>query len=186
LSIVGCGGGGAEQPPAPADTGSASPAAAPAAPGGGGVPVAQITDRSDLTTESFIPFKVEGVPAEVQQRLDTKQAMLLFFFNSAQLQTDDLRSQINIVIKQNQGNIDLLSYDLSKYTSFDASGNVEVDQAGLLQDKKAMEAVKFGRAVGVDQVPYIVIIDDQGYRIFTGRGFLDAKTLGREVQRAVR
>lgn len=181
LIIAGCGGGGAETTPPPASTGTGvvtTPNLAGATQG--------ITDRSALSTETFKPFVAEDMPADVQKLLDTKQAMLLFFYNPAQLQTDDLRSQINAVIKQNRGNIDLLTFDLSKYSSMDASGNVQVDTDALLADKKSVEAVRFAKDIGVDYVPYIVIVDDQGYEIFWSRGFIDAQLLERQVQRAVR
>lgn len=182
LAVVGCGGG--EEPATPAaDTGAQAPVAPPVTPG---AQAAAVTDRSALSGETFEPFKVENVPANVQQRLETRQAMLLFFYNPAQLQTDDLREQINDVVSENRGNIDLLAYDLSKYTSVTASGYVEVEQEALLEDTKATEAVRFARAAGVDHVPFIIIVDDQGHKIFWSRGFIDARLLDRQIQRAVR
>jgi glutaredoxin len=144
-----------------------------------------MADRSEATSETFEPFP-EGadIPAAVAERLDRKQAMLLLFYNSAQKQTDDLREQVDSVVSDNKGLIDLITYDLGKYTSVDAEGNVKVKEEDLSADEKAQEAVRFAREIGVDQVPYIVIVDDQGYRIFWSRGFIDAELLERQVQRA--
>lgn len=188
LTLVGCGGGGEEQA---ADTGateqSAQPAPAPApAPTGGTIAVADI-DRSALSTETFEPFTIEGeLPPAVATRLQTKQAMLLFFYNNELEVTDDLRDEIDRVVDDNRGNIDLLTYDLSKHTDLNEDGSVKIDTAKLQGDPRGQQAVRFAREVGVDHVPYILIIDDQGYKIFWSRGFIDAELLERQVQRAAR
>jgi hypothetical protein len=40
--------------------------------------------------------------------------------------------------------------------------------------------------LNVDHVPYIIIVDDQGYEVFRHRGFIDSELLERQVQRAGR
>lgn len=181
LSLVGCGGGGEEEAAAPPDAG----AAAPPPPPPGAEAVAVIPDRSAQASETFEPFPAgEFVPAAVQERLETDQAMLLFFYNSDQEVTDDLRKQVNSVVADNRGLIDLVTYDLGKSTSIDDDGGIEVDQEKLAKDENAQQAVRFARELGVDHLPYIVIVDQQGYRIFWARGQVDRDVLDRQVQRA--
>jgi thioredoxin-related protein len=181
LGLVGCGG---EEPPAETPTDAAAPAPAPApapAADGGAAPVA---DRSDLSAEVFVPFpNDDSVPAAVKERLDNNQAMLLFFYNSEQEVTDDLRAEIDKVAEDNKGLVDLLTYNVGKNTKIDAEGNVVVDPE-LANDENAQEAVQFAHQIGVDHLPYVVVVDEQGYEIFYSRGFIDEELLGRQVERA--
>lgn len=181
LSLAGCGGG--EEPPAT----TAPTTQVPPPPPGTAVPTAEATDnRSFMATETFVPFTIAGdMPVAVQERLDTNQAMLLLFFNKEQESTDEVRSQVNEVLDDYRGNIDLIAYDLGKYTTT-VDGVVSVEDEGLNADEKGKEAVGFARQVGVDHVPYIVIVDNQGYKIFWSRGFIDTELLGRQVYRATR
>lgn len=180
LSLAGCGGGG-EEPTAQPTT---APPAAPPTPTS--QDVQPIPDRSQGASETFEPFRLQSPPpAAVAERLRTRQAMLLFFYDSSQQVTDDLRDQIDDVVAENRGLIDLIAYDLGKYASVDASGVVKIDPR-LEKDQNAQQAARFAREVGVDHLPYTVIVDDQGYRIFSARGFIDAQLLERQVQRASR
>jgi hypothetical protein len=184
LSVAGCGGGGEEEAAAPPADSAAVPAPPPADTDVNAVPIA---NRSEAASETFEPFPdTIEIPEAVAERLDRKQAMLLLFYNGAQEQTDDLRSQVDAVIDDNLGLIDLISYDLGKYTSIDSDGIVVVKEEELAEDANAQQAVSLARELGVDHVPYIVIVDDQGYRIFWSRGFIDTDLLERQVQRAAR
>ncbi len=181
LSLAGCGGGGEAPPPE-----AATPAPAPVT---AAAPAAEIPnpldDRSSLSTETWVPFSVEGtLPVAVQQRLDEKQAMILFFYNGAQAQTDDLREQVDTAVEDNAGQIDLLAYDLGKATSIDKNGVVVVDETQLAAGSPAAEAARLARQVGVKQTPYLMIIDDQGYLIFWNIGYIDSDLLTRQIQRA--
>jgi len=179
--LVGCGGGGEETATeAPAET--AAPAPAPAPTDGESTQV--MADRSDASAEVYEPMPSgEGVPASVIERLDNGQAMVLFFYNSAQDVTDDVRKQVDIVADDNTGLVDLISYDLGKYTKVDSSGAVKVNEEALANDPKGQEAVQFARQLGVDHVPYLVVVDEAGYEIFWSRGFIDSELLDRQVQR---
>lgn len=187
LTLAGCGGGGEEAPTTTAPTTTQPPAAPAAAPVAAGRPGETTIDRSTMSTESFVPFQIEGdMPLAVKERLDTEQAMLIFFYNGAQKSTDDLRSQVNAVLDEYRGNIDLITYDLGKYTSTNATGIAIVDVEKLAGDEKGKEAVRFARQVGVNHLPYIIIVDNQGFKIFTVWGFIDEQLLSRQVYRATR
>jgi len=185
LALVGCGGGGEEQA---ADTGTnaaaPAPAPAPAPTPAGGAPASPVADRSDLSAEVFIPFpNDDSVPSAILERLENNQAMLLFFYNSEQDVTNDVRKEIDKVAEDNNGLIDLLTYNVGKNTKVDANGNVVVDPE-LANDENAQEAVQLAHQIGVDHLPYVVIVDEQGYEIFYSRGFIDEELLGRQVERA--
>ncbi|HSK46398.1 MAG TPA: hypothetical protein VLA05_00165 [Coriobacteriia bacterium] len=182
LTLVGCGGGGEEEAAAPPPE-QAAPAPAPA-PVDGQV-ASPIADRSDLSGEVFVPFPTgEGVPSAVQERLDTNQAMLLLFFNADQEVTDEVRDEVDKVAEDNRGLIDLLTYDVGKSTKVNSDGEVVIDEQELTNDPSGQEAVRFAHEIGVDHLPYIVIVDEQGYEIFWSRGFIDAELLDRQVERA--
>jgi hypothetical protein len=181
FTLVGCGGGGEEEAAAPPADQAAAPPPAPVDP----AVVVPVADRSAATSETFEPFPTgDAVPAPVLERLKTKQAMLLFFYNSGQDVTDDVRDQIDTVVADNQGLIDLITYDLGKSTSVNEVGQVVVDEGKLSEDESGQQAVHFAKTVGVDHTPYIIIVDEQGYQIFWARGFIDAESLERQVQRA--
>lgn len=176
LTLVGCGGG---EEPAPTTT--TAPPPPPSA-----APVAtNIADRSREESAVFAPLPTgDFLPAEVAQRLQAvpKQPMILFFYDDAQLETDDARKEVVAARDANRGAIDLIEYNLGEYTSVDASGVVTVDTA-LDEDEPGQQAVRLAREIGVNYTPYGVIIDDQGYMIFRWRGYIDAQILEEQVAR---
>jgi hypothetical protein len=143
-----------------------------------------LADRSNASAEVFelLPSG-EAVPEAVLDRLNRDQAMLLYFYNSAQDVTNDTRKQVDKVAEDNTGLVDLLTYDLGKYTKVDSSGVVQVDEEKLQADEKGQQAVRFAHEIGVDGAPYVVVVDEQGYMIFWARGFIDSELLDRQVQR---
>lgn len=184
FSLVGCGGGGEEEAAPPADQAAApAPDAAPApVPTEGGPAIA---DRSAEETTVFEPFPTgDFVPAEVTQRLKMvpKQPMILFFYDDAQAETDDARAEVVEVRDDNRGAVDLLEYNIGKYTSINTSGVASVS-GKLNQDEKAKQAITLARELGVKFTPFVVVVDDQGYVIFKWRGYISAEMLGRQVDR---
>ena len=110
--------------------------------------------------------------------------MLLFFYDSTQNVTDDQREEIDAVVEENRGLIDLVAYDIGKYTTVDSDGDVTVDDGARRTTPSAQQAVSSPAQLGVELTPYIVIVDDQGYIIWQFAGFVDRELLEREVQRA--
>lgn len=188
FSLVGCGGGGEEEQPATTDQNQAAQQAAPPATAARpGQDAAPIEDRSIESSETFVVFSSkDATPPAVAQRLEAKQAMILYFYDSSQLQADDVREQVEAVADDNRGDVDLLTYDLGKFVSVNASGFVEVEEDKLANNENASVAARFARVAGVDHLPYVIIVDDQGYKIFWARGFIDAELLERQVERASR
>lgn len=185
LSVTGCGGGGGgEEAAAPTD--AAAPAA-PAAPAVSGEAVQEpIADRSAKEGAVFVPFPTgDFVPKDVAGRIESRQPMLIFFYDPQQQTTDDTETEIDSVIEENRGLVDLVSYDMGKYTSVNASGVPVVDDA-LADNLAAEQAVGLAKELGVTFLPYVVIVDDQGYIIFKSSGPIDRELLERQVQRAVR
>lgn len=175
FSLVGCGGGEEEAAPPPETPAAEAPAPAELT----------IADRSLEESAVFEPFPAgDFVPDEVQARLDAKpkQPMILFFYDDAQLETDDARAEIVAVRDDNSGAVDLLEYNLGKYTSINESGVVSVDDA-LAEDEKGKQVVTLARELGVNFTPFVVVVDDQGYVIYKWRGYIDAEMLGRQVAR---
>ncbi len=175
LSLTGCGGGDAETP------------AAEDAPVVAAAPLVDVDPVPDLSAEesaTFVPFpEGEDVPTTVAERLASGRPMLLLFQDDMQLDDDDLRAEVNRVVKNNSGMVDLLTYDIGKYSSVNDSGAVEVDSAKLDASSAAQESVNLARLVGVTFAPYVVIVDDQGYIIFRHSGYIDSTLLERQILR---
>lgn len=176
LALVGCGG---EEP--------ADNTAAPVAP----PPVivveeddALIPDRSAEESAVFEPFPInEEFPASLLEAVKSKQPTIIVFIDSAQKDTNDLRSEVDTVVKENQGLVDLFTYDLGKYAVISPDGVIDVDQKKLQEDETAKGAIELAKVMDVNFTPYIIITDDQGHVIYKHSGFIDFELLDAQVQR---
>lgn len=180
FSVVGCGGGKEE---ATTDTSNAT-AAPPAVPGA--VPVSSVKSMplSSESWEGFEPFPTGTfVPKEVQKRLDEKRPMILFFVDGAQQETDDLRTEVDQVLKKYSGMIDLIVYDIGKYTSVNSMGAIGVDESTLTSDKAAAAVPALATELKVGSAPTVVVVDDQAHMIFRHAGLFESEMLDRQVAR---
>jgi cytochrome oxidase Cu insertion factor (SCO1/SenC/PrrC family) len=175
-SLVGCGGGGGSASETPS-----TPAPKPAAPAGS----APASASAEVTVgATFVPFPVtKQTPAEVTRRLDSGQPMLLLFVDPGQSETDIARNEIEDVISKNGGLVDLIEYDVTKYSSVDASGVITIESAELASDTVGQQALELAKTLQVGATPYMILVDDQGYIIYRFRGFLDTDMLERQFQR---
>lgn len=184
LTLTGCGGGGNQAAQPAQGEGAGAEGAAPAAPVAPAGP--SVTDRSIPESRTFEPFPTgEFIPKDVSDRIAEKQPMLLFFYDASQKATNDQRGQIDTVLNGNRGLVDLVAYDIGKYSSVDGSGTAST-QPAILKDKSIGDAVLLARALKVTYTPYIVIVDQQGYVTFRQRGPIDAGLLEPEVLRAAK
>ena len=180
LGLVGCGG--AEEP-AETETPAAESAETPPAPAG--EPAEPGPQRSSERIFEPMPTS-DAVPADIVERLDSGRAMVLLFLSDDEDVSDDMRKEAERVSEDYSGSLDLMVYDLSEYVTMNASGRISLDEAGLDADQDGQEALKLASALEIDHVPYLLVVDNQGQRIFWTRGPIDAAVLGREVERAVR
>lgn len=168
--LVGCGG--AEEPAAEPAATTPEPAAAAAAP----APVAPeySTDRSanlgDTTPTVFPSFTTTITPPAFQTKLDARRPMLILFYDGGQLVTDDVRGEIDAVIADYRGLIDLVTFDVS------GGGDQQAAEA----------ATMYAAELGVQSTPHVLIVDRNAFIIWQWKGFVDRGTLGREVERATR
>jgi hypothetical protein len=183
LGLTGCGGG------ATATPSTSTPAAAPVAVGGSSSTLPAIVNRSANETDTFIAFPTgDDVPADLKQKITVnKQPTLIYFFDSTQNSSKEVRTIIDAVRANNRGLVDLVAYDIGKYVNAAADGSVSVSDK-LSQDATAAAAVRFARdpAIDVRFTPYIVLTDGQGYIIYKHSGLVDQEFLEREVLRASR
>jgi hypothetical protein len=96
--------------------------------------------------------------------------MLLFFFDSKQSDTDDQREQIEDVMDEYRGAIDLVSYDVSKAL-----------KKGAAENTATAEFSNLTGVLGVEYTPYLVAVDGQGYIVWRGRGMVDSKVIERAI-----
>jgi hypothetical protein len=188
ISLTGCAGGGTAASSSTAAP-AAAPAAAPVAVGGSASTLPAIQNRSANDTDTFVPFPTgDTVPADLQQKINVdKQPTLIFFFDSTQQASKEVRTIIDTVRADNRGLVDLVAYDIGKYLTAAPDGTVSVigDVSG---DPVAAAAVKLARdpAINVPFTPYIVLTDGQGYIVYKHSGLVDRSFLEREVLRASR
>ena len=182
FALTGCGGGG-DQAATPAATPAPTAAApAPAAPVAG----QPVTGISDNVPPVFEPFPTgSSIATNVAEKVAAKQPTLIYFFDSAQYTSSENRKIIDKVLDDNRGLVDLVAYDIGKYTTIDESGTITVLPA-FAKNPSAMVAVNMARALGASFTPYIVLTDTQGYIVWKYRGFVDKAFLEREIQRASR
>ncbi len=170
--LTGCGGGGGEETvtetPPPAE-------AAPPPPAEG----SPITDRSKPESATVFEEFPKGsqLPTAVAENLEVGQPMLILFVDGSQKVTNEVRSAVDAAVKKYTGVVDLIVYDLSKYASTDASGQVNVDGTGLTEDPKNALATSLARELKVSGRPYIVMTDDQSFVVFRHRGLVDTDFL---------
>jgi thioredoxin-related protein len=158
-------------------SGGAAPAAAPAAPPVAAAPAAPAVDTKspvEVAAGEKFPTQADAVPVAVLDRLSAKQPMLILFYDSTQIVTDDVRAEVDAVMKEYRGLIDLVTYDVR------AGGSAD----GTSADPEIQKAMEMAGLLGVKAQPYIVFVDRSG-RV-TGRfsGFVDQKLLEIEVLRA--
>jgi thioredoxin-related protein len=183
LSLGGCGGGSQ-----PAATPAATPAAAPAAAPAPAAAAAGIANRSENETETFVPFPDKAfVPADLKQKITVeKQPTLIYFYDSSQQSSKEVRAIIDAVRNDNRGLVNLVAFDIGKYVITGSDGVVTVDDTKFAHDPTASQAVQLARELGVSFTPFIVLTDGQGYVIYKQRGLVDRAFLEREVLRASR
>lgn len=181
FTLTGCGGG---SDTATTTETTTAPAPAPAAPPAAAT--GEVTGISDNVPPVFEPFPTSSnITTAVAERVAAKQPTLIYFYDSNQYTSAENRKIIDKVLDANRGLVDLVVYDIGKYTSIDSAGNFTLDPA-FANDVDATKAVSMARELGVSFTPYFVLTDSQGYIIWKFRGLVDKDFLEREVQRAAR
>lgn len=168
--LVGCGGGAEEPATDPAATDPAAPAPAPAA----ASEPTYVTDRSanlDEATPTVFPSFVNTItPHAFQEKLDARRPMIILFYDSAQIVTTDIRAEIDAVVSNYRGLIDIVTFDIT----------------GGGDEAAAEAATMYASELGVQTTPHTLIVDRDAFIIWQWRGFVDRDTLRREVERATR
>ncbi|PKQ37099.1 MAG: hypothetical protein CVT59_09270 [Actinobacteria bacterium HGW-Actinobacteria-1] len=166
LALAGCGGGEAATPAADAPAVDAPVAAA--------TPPAQSTDRSPIesgTPEPFPAIESTAVPAAIQSKLDAKRPMALYFYDSTLPESKTIRAELDAVLQENRGLIDLVTFDL-----------------GATKGGVATESARLGAALAGDlrvvRPPYIILVDGNGFITWRFMGYVDREMISREVLRA--
>ena len=186
LAMTGCSSSSSSSAPAAAPAGAAAPVPVAA---GSSTTLPTVENRSENETTTFAPFPTGStVPTGVAQKITVeKQPTLIYFYDSTQQASKEVRVIIDAVRNQNRGMVDLIAYDIGKYVHTAADGSVTIDDT-LATDPAAKAAVVLARdpAIHVTFTPFIVLTDGQGYIIYKHVGLVDRAFLEREVQRATR
>lgn len=168
LSVTGCGGGADE---ATTTETPATPAPAPAA---AAVAVPTVTDRSPVesgTPEAFPSLEGTTVPETVASKLQSGRPLLLFFYDKNELETKTQRAEVDAVLTEYRGLIDLVSFDIG------ATKNGGATDA-------AKQAVVLANGLRVSSTPYIIIVDGNGFITWRWLGYVDREIINKEVLRA--
>ncbi|MDO8880780.1 MAG: hypothetical protein Q7W44_08275 [Coriobacteriia bacterium] len=167
--LVGCGGGGE-----PAEPAEAPPADAPAPVEPVVVEPEYVTDRSandsDLEPTPFPSFTSTDTPAVFTEKIAAGRAMVILFFDPAQQVTGTLRPEVDAVMQDYRGLVDLVT--------FDVGGSAESDSA--------KRAVVYASELGVLNTPYLIVVDEGGFITWRWKGYVDRAYIEREVERATK
>lgn len=171
FTLAGCGGG---DDTATTDTGGTpAPAPAPAAPA---VPT-QSNDRSPVETSASVPPAAfpstfsTALPAAVTKKLEAGRPMLMYFYDTTELETKSERAEIDAVLSEYRGLIDLVTFDVTS-------------KAGAAPTDATKATVMIANDLGIKGTPYILIVDGNGFVTWRWHGFVDRDLINREVLRA--
>jgi len=184
--IVGCGGG--EEPETTAPTTAETPVTPPPPAEGGVTEATDLSPEEPSVYEAF-PTDPAITPKAVLDLIESKQPMMVYFYDPSQKDTNDESQGIDgeggldQLMDDYRGAIDLVSFDIGRFVQTASDGTVVVDPA-LANDEAAKQAAALASELGVSFTPYVVIVDGEGYIIARFRGWDDWKDIEREVLRA--
>ncbi len=165
LTLVGCGG---EE--APAEETAETTVAAPEEV----VAVDELGDKSandsDIPPGAFPSFTTTDTPAVFADKLAAGRPMMIVFYDDAQQVTPSVLAEIDAVMAEYRGLIDLVTFSVG------ADNN----------NPATLDAVTYASELGVASTPYIIIVDGGGYITWRSKGYAEQKIVKREVERATR
>ena len=168
LTLAGCGGGGEET--ATTET----PATAAATPAPAATTEEVVADRSandsGLAPVGFPSFTTTETPAVFKEKLDRGQPMLILFYDDAQQVTATERAEVDAVMSEYRGLIDLVTFNVG----------------GDVSDPATLAAVTYAKELGVSGTPYVLVVDGGGFITWRIKGYADQASIMREVERATR
>ena len=183
LTLVACGGGG-DAPAAEGD--AAAPAAAPPPAAAEEDPDAR-PDYSPLEGQVFEPFptNTEVTPEAILDRIEDEQSMMIYFYDDGQSLTADQTEEVDAVIIDYRDLIDLISFDLGKYTTSDQEGQITVNPE-MAKDETAQQVSRLigEQFLDIRYTPYFVFVNSDGYMTYRIRGPVDRTLLEAQVLRA--
>ncbi|MBN1193046.1 MAG: hypothetical protein JXA36_05090 [Coriobacteriia bacterium] len=168
LTLAACGGGGEEEPATTETPADAAPVVAE------GVVEPEAADRSandgDIEPMLFPEFVNIEMPVVIREKLDAGRPMLIFFYDDAQQVTATSRVEVDVVMNDYRGLVDLLTFSVG----------------GDAADPNTLAAVAYANELGATSTPYIIIVDEGGWITWRCRGFAERGVIEREVERASR
>lgn len=166
--LVGCGGGAGETATTDAPAADAT-TTAPAV-----VEPIAVTDRSQIESgfpAQFPAIESTAMPAVLQGKLDAKRPLLIYFYDSTLPESKVIRTEIDAVLSDNRGLIDLVTFDLG------------AKKSGVYTEGAQLGAV-LAAELNANRPPYIILVDSKHNITWRFRGYVDRDIIGREVLRA--
>ncbi len=183
FTLVACGGGGDD---APAEGEAAAPAPAPASTASN-EDEDERPDYSPVEEEVFtaFPTDAEVTPQVILDRLEAGQPMLIYFYDDAQSLTTDQSEAVDAVMADYRGLIDLVSFNLGKYSTTDEEGKITIDP-DLLDDEVSQQVSRLigEQYLDIRYTPFFIFVNEDGMIVARIRGPVDNKMLERQVLRA--
>ena len=135
---------------------------------------AAVADRSandsGLAPVGFPSFTTTETPAVFKEKLDRGQPMLILFYDDAQQVTATERAEVDAVMSEYRGLIDLVTFNVG----------------GDVSDPATLAAVTYAKELGVSGTPYVLVVDGGGFITWRIKGYADQASIMREVERATR
>jgi hypothetical protein len=125
---------------------------------------------SDITPAAFPSFVTTATPAIFTDKLDQGRPMIIVFYDDGQQITSTVLAEVDAVMQEYRGLIDLLTFSVS----------------GDASDPNAQAAVTYASELGAASTPYILIVDSGGYITWRSKGYAEQAIIKREVERATR
>ncbi len=178
MAVSSCGGGG--------DAASTTPTATVGAAAAGAQAEQTVIDDKLSPTSTIMadeksyplpwPLRPTQTPSSVQERLDDHQPMMLVFIDSTQRVTKGQRVEIDAVLREYRGLIDLVQFDIVK--------GLKSSESTKSSKSDATKGAAMASDLGVTFTPYVVFVDRWGRITWRFAGFTDRNYLEREVLRA--
>jgi len=96
--------------------------------------------------------------------------MLILFYDDAQQVTPTVRAEVDAVMTQYRGLIDLVTFSVG----------------GPADDRSTLDAVAYASELSAASTPYIIVVDGGGFITWRSKGYAEQAILKREVERATR
>lgn len=172
LTLAACGDGGTAVPGAVTPTPGAGPGASVET-SPSNVASDPLSPHENVNNEQF-PSARTTTPAEILERLDKKQPMLILLYDPTQPSTNDVRAEVDKAVKKYRGLIDLITFDVTPISA----DNPDDARA---KDPEVRKWFTTLTSLKVAFTPYAMFVDRYGRIVGRLNGDMDAQVVEKRI-----